>query len=410
MSSRIRKVLYLAAHGGFAGQAVPLGGGAAVANMLTEAWAASAPFDVRLVGPSILDGNAPSARDIVNFNERAYARFCHAFRDAATNEVLKHDPRETAVLVNDISEGPDFERLARAGFRIVTIYHVDVVAYIAAIYLRGRVRPATLARWWERLRGPLAPVLPAILRLIFDQQRASVEFSRKIVVPSRGMLDVLLETYDGIPRERVEVLPWGARESVDARAEAERLRRSYGIPENARVLLCLSRISPEKGQDLLLDALRRVRNPGPLWLFICGEPAFMQGAAYFQRLRTMAASLSNVRVVFPGYVEGLTKAAYFELADLYVFPSKHESYGLTLVEALAAGKPALALDHHGAREILDAPYGRIVKSVEEMARSLDDLLDDPARLRRMGDAARAWATAHPFGESVRRLESILLSC
>ncbi len=83
----------------------------------------------------------------------------------------------------------------------------------------------------------------------------------------------------------IHVLPWGISDPGlpgDARA----LRREYQLPENARVLLTLSRISPEKGQDLLLEKLieweRRDDYPRePLWLFICGEAAFMQGFAIF---------------------------------------------------------------------------------------------------------------------------------
>ena len=59
---------------------------------------------------------------------------------------------------------------------------------------------------------------------------------------------------------------------------------------------------------------------------------------------TLAARLKRTRVVFPGYVTGERKRAFFALADLYVFPSRHESYGLTLLEALAAGLPAVCLD------------------------------------------------------------------
>jgi hypothetical protein len=70
-----------------------------------------------------------------------YAAFCRRFEAAATAEVLRHDPARTAVLVNDISEGPDFGRLAAAGYPIVTIYHVDVVAYVSAIYARQLVGP-----------------------------------------------------------------------------------------------------------------------------------------------------------------------------------------------------------------------------------------------------------------------------
>jgi hypothetical protein len=204
------KVLYLAAHGGYAGQAVPLGGGAAIANLLAAEWERTRPFDLELITPAILGSAAPSARQLVSFSESQYAAFCDAFRQAATREALRHDPASTAILVNDIAEGPDFERLARAGFRIVTVYHVDVVAYIASIYLRRWLRPQSLTRWWERLRGgPIGTLAPSILRLIFEQQRASLRWSERVVVPSGDMKSILQRCYPATPPERIEVLPWG---------------------------------------------------------------------------------------------------------------------------------------------------------------------------------------------------------
>ena len=243
-------MLYTAAHGGFSGQAVPLGGGAAIANLLTDEWSRSKPFDLKLLGPAILGASAPSARDIVSFNERQYASFCDLFRDASTREVLRHDPARTAVLVNDISEGPDFERIARAGFRVVTIYHVDVVAYIASIYLRGWIRPESLTRWWERLRASLlGRISPAILRLIFEQQRASLLWSERVIVPSAGMKSILLRCYPDTPPGRIEVLPWGCpplpperSRDQEGAVDAVALRAEFGIQPDAHVLLCLSRI------------------------------------------------------------------------------------------------------------------------------------------------------------------------
>ena len=70
--------------------------------------------------------------------------------------------------------------------------------------------------------------------------------------------------------------------------DPEPLRREFGVPHDARVLLTLSRISPEKGQDLLLEALleweRRDDFPQhPLWLFVCGDAAFMQGQRFLRK-------------------------------------------------------------------------------------------------------------------------------
>jgi len=408
---KIRQVLYAAAHGGFAGQAIPLGGGAAVSNLLQAEWARTRPFDLELLGPALLGAGAPSGRDLVTFNERQYAAFCNAFREAVTTRILEENPEETAVLVNDISEGPDFARLQQAGFRLVTIYHVDVVAYIAAIYLKDRVRPATLTRWWERLGG-LGGLAPDILKLIFAQQRASLLYSDSVVVPSSGMKRTLLECYPETPQFRIQVVPWGAPELSDPGADD--IRAEFGVPEGAQVLVTLSRISPEKGQDLLLEALlewERTAPPAkPIWCFICGEPAFMQGQAHMEKLRRLAARLKSIRVVFPGYVMGARKRAFFEAADLYVFPSRHESYGLTLMEALSAGLPAVALDHLGSRDILRPEFGRMISDANPRTalwREIAALLANPEERRRMGLRAAAFAAASPFSAAAARLARLL---
>lgn len=354
--SRIHRVIYSAAHGGFANQNIPLGGGAAIANWLTAEWERTKPFDLELVTPSILGkGAAPSARDLVRFSEREYAAFCGRFEEAATARILLEDPRTTAVLVNDVSEAPDFRQLAEAGFRIVTIYHVDVIAYVAAIYLREWIAPERLVRLHERF----GKWWPRILQLIFAKQRASAACSASIVVPSQGMRHVIERCYG---KARVDVVPWGAQPVVysDAEivAEVERLRAEFGIKAGTRVLLTLSRLSPEKGHDILLRELRRYK--GDAVLFICGEPAFMRGESYTRKLRRLAAELSAVRVVFAGYASGIRKAAFFRMADVYVFPSRHESYGLTLMEAIEAGCRVVCLNHSGAREIVTPEYGEVV--------------------------------------------------
>ncbi|MBI5282226.1 MAG: glycosyltransferase family 4 protein [Candidatus Solibacter usitatus] len=407
-----RRILYLAAHGGFAGENLPLGGGAAVSELLLEEWGRRG-LEVKLISPAVLGGGAPGGRELVEYNERQYAAFCDAFREASTEEALRHDPATTSILVNDISEGPDFARLRAAGFRVVTIYHVDVVAYIAAIYLRGVVGPAALARTWEGLRAMgAARIAPRILRLIFEQQRASLEYSNAVVVPSVGMKEILLAGYRGARAERIHVVGWGAPPAAEADPAIDP-RREYGAPDEARVLLCLSRISPEKGQDRLLESLLAWEESGrmperPVWLFICGEAAFMNGRKHMEKLQALAARLKRIRVVFPGYVAGGRKRAFFAMADLYVFPSRHESYGLTLMEALNAGLPAVCVENAGSREIMTPELGVTVQAGEPLWPAIAGLLEDEERRAGMGRAAVEFAAARPFRASAARLAELLL--
>ena len=400
---------------------MPLGGGAAVANHLIAEWNRTRPFELRLLAPSILGDAAPTARELVLFSELRYARFCRRFERAVTEEILRHDPASTIVLSNDVSEGPDFRRLAGRGFAVYTIYHVDVVAYVAAIYGRGLVSPETLARAFGRLeRWKLNGLLPDVARLIFEKQRASVEYSRGLIVPAAGMRDALVRSYPGTPPEKIHVVPWGVwREDAGpeaVHAEARRLRAEFGVPDNALVILTLSRISPEKGQDLLLEALleweRRGDMPAqPLWVFLCGEAAFMRGRRFDARLRALAGRLRRVRAVFPGYVAGARKLAFFRLADVYVFPSRHESYGLTLLEALAAGLPAISLDHHGARAVMRPECGEIVPmgSKSQIVAGLRGALERMlASEERRPGRGRATSAARQFTGSAAAIAELLL--
>jgi glycosyltransferase involved in cell wall biosynthesis len=401
-----RRVLYTAAHGGFSAQAVPLGGGAAVCDHLVEEWTRTRPFPFQLITPEILGASAPTGRALVQFGERAYAAFSNAFERASTQEILRHDPATTVVLVNDVSEGPDFAALGARGYRVYTIYHVDVVAYVSAIYLRGFLSPETTVRWYPRLR----PLLPAMARLVWAKQEASVRHSRGLIVPSAGMREVMLRCYPFCPPEKIHVLPWGAW-TTSSHADPQPLRNEFRIPEDARILLTLSRISPEKGQHLLLDALyeweQRPDYPArPVWLFICGDAAFMQGQRYLDRLQRSAARLRKTRVIFPGHVTGERKAAFFALADLFVFPSRFESYGLTLLEALASGLPAVCLDHHGARSVMRDDFGAIVQP-SGLRPAIARLLEDDAGRRRMGQAARQFAQGERFSDRAAQLAEIL---
>jgi glycosyltransferase involved in cell wall biosynthesis len=247
-------------------------------------------------------------------------------------------------------------------------------------------------------------------RLVWEKQEASVRCSRGLIVPSKGMREVLLRCYPNCAAEKIHVLPWG-NWNPETSGDAEPLRREFGVPENARVLLTLSRISPEKGQDLLLDALleweRRDDYPAyPLWLFVCGDAAFMQGQRFLQKLRERAARLRRTRIVFPGYVTGDRKWAFLALGDLYVFPSRHESYGLTLMEALAAGLPAVCLDTTGARSVMREEFGALVPE-SGLRAAIASLLADEECLKKMGAAAREFARGQRFSDRAAELASLL---
>ncbi|MDE2040464.1 MAG: glycosyltransferase family 4 protein [Elusimicrobia bacterium] len=435
-------LIFVGSHLGYPMDRTPLGGGAMVGLHLARAWAADASLRLAVLGsgsrPPFKDSSCASyvqlgraEGELSGLSEWAYARFCRNFERETTDWILSRaaewEPGRTAVVLNDLSEAPDIPSLKRAGYRVTTIWHVDVVDYFSKLYLRGCLDAAGSAGLYEALRrARLSGLLPDVLKLVFEKQRRAVELSDLMVLPSRAMAQTLGRCYGGTFRQsrpvegRCLVQPWGALGAWRA-AEPSRLKRlrdHYGIGPRARVLLTLSRISPEKGIDILLEALLKLERSGRLYedvvVLVCGEAAFMRGRSYLARVRQAASALKRARVFFPGYLSDEEKPEFFALAQLFVSPSLHESYGLTIVEALRSGLPVLASDHYGVRDILKPAYGVAVaypdrrRAPQALSAPLEALLGDPGKLAAMGRAAAAAGGAMTFEAAASALTGAVL--
>jgi glycosyltransferase involved in cell wall biosynthesis len=341
------EVLYAAAHAEFP-DSEPLGGGKAVADYLIREWRGHGMFPLTVLSPRAL--KLPLRKPLAEMGELEYARFCGQFEAAATAEILRRDPRECVILCNDISEGPDYAGLGVRGYRLATIFHVDVVEFFTKFYLHNLVPAHVAARWrWFS-------VMPRVLRLVFQKQFECVRWSRRLIVPSPPMRDMILRCYPWCPAENIVVLPWGNIAAATGAAGSP----SLDIGEEEFVVMTLSRLSPEKGIERLLAALELLDRRGTkLRVFICGGPAYMHGRAYEHRLRKQAHRLRRVTVQFTGHVTGAAKAALLCRADLFVSPSRHESYGLTIAEAMAAGCRVISHSHYGAAgEVVNCAHPR----------------------------------------------------
>ena len=376
------RVVMTAAHGGYDSDRVPLGGGAAVCERLRTTWPVtligSGPLsDHRLGG---LGDRVPS-----QLSEFEYARFCRRFEREATELILGMSPRPV-VLSHDISEGPSFTRLARAGVDCLAILHVDVVDYFQRFYL-GDVLPARSWTWLHRSTREWLK-WPDLLQLVFEKQLQAAQSCRYLVVPSLAMKRVLLECYPQMPPGRVQVVPWGAPLVQPSAEEVEaakvRLRAEWG---EGPFVMTLSRISPEKSQDVLL---REVRGGT---VVIVGAPSYMRGQRFYEKLKRTACARP---VIFAGHLGGAEKRAALELASVFVVCSRHESYGLTILEAMAAGCPIVGVRSYGVDATVEPAWGRVVETGAQLGGAIQELLDDPALAARLGAAARERALQCSF--------------
>lgn len=162
------------------------------------------------------------------------------------------------------------------------------------------------------------------------------------------------------------------------------------------VIVCVSRLVPRKGQDVLIRALPRVRRAVP------GTALLLVGAGrYDGRLRQLAARHGVAEhVVLTGGVPHEELAAHYAAGDVFAMPCRTrragmdvEGLGIVFLEASASGLPVLAGDSGGAPDaVLEGETGFVVdgRDVESVAERLVRLLRDPELRTRMGAAGRAW--------------------
>jgi phosphatidylinositol alpha-1,6-mannosyltransferase len=172
----------------------------------------------------------------------------------------------------------------------------------------------------------------------------------------------------------------------------EEIRARHGLSDRPLVV-CVSRLVPRKGQDVLIRAMSRVRRRVPdACLLIVGD------GPYRAALQRMAADAPAGSVVFAGQVAEEELPRYYAAGDLFAMPCRTrlgglevEGWGNVFIEAAACGRPVLVGDSGGAREsLVDGVTGLLVdgSDVAAVADGVAAILADPKLAQAMGRAGR----------------------
>lgn len=217
--------------------------------------------------------------------------------------------------------GPDVVHLhsSKAGLagrvllrrRIPTLFQPHAWSF----YAPGHTRAA--AKAWERFGARWAQLL--VCGSVGEALAASEHRVRAPILVAPNGVDV--DHYAG-----VAVLP--------------------GDALRAPIVLCMGRMVPQKGHDVLLRAWKIVQSEVPtaeLWLVGHGDQA--------SRIAEMARGLSNVRLF--GWTDD--PRWFYERACLVVVASRYETLSLSMLEAMASGRPVVSTGVHGAREAISQP-------------------------------------------------------
>ncbi len=229
------------------------------------------------------------------------------------------------------------------------------------------------------------PALSAALRVGIRHARAVTAASGytaravRAAVPSHVPLSVL---YPGVDVDRFAP-------SVDGTPVRER----HGLGSSP-VVLCVSRLVPRKGQDILIQSMEYVRQLVPEAVLVLAG-----GGPYRPKLETEAAGTPAGSVVFTGEISDEDAPRYYAAADVFAMPCRSrwgglevEGFGIVFLEAAATGKAVVAGRSGGADEaVVDEETGLLVEGREPkaVALAIERLLNHRETADRMGSAGRA---------------------
>ena len=296
--------------------------------------------------------------------------------------------------------GGTYSQYLRAPFVCSTLFRkvdlvIDVengVPYFSPLWRR---RPSVCLvlhnhrdQWAMRFPRPVASVARAVEQHVIP----AVYRRRPFVAISSSTAEGLLEM--GVDERRIRVIEPGVDVSP-TRGHAK---------SPTPLFVALTRLVPHKQVDLLLDAWREVQPvTGGRFVLIGDGPELV-------RLRRKATEVPGAEML--GWVDNAEKEHWLEEAWFLVHGAYHEGWGIVILEAAAAGTPAVAVDAPGVRDaVVDGVTGILVDGSEQslaasLARAWIDLAADRELCQQLGSAARQRAAQYGWERMVDSWEEV----
>ena len=235
--------------------------------------------------------------------------------------------------------------------------------------------------------------------------RYSARRSRRILADSAATKRDVEQTFDIAP-DRVDVVypgvderyrPFNPADPADT-AALQLLRAKHGLPE--RMILYQGTLEPRKNVDRLVSAFARLVARGlPHALVLAGGKGWQYEAIY----RAIEDNDLQDRVYLPGYVPRKEQPVWYNLAELFVYPSQYEGFGLPPLEAMACGVPVITSDTSSLPEVVgDAGLTVDPTDVEALAEVIRIVLTNSDKAAAMRLAGRKRASQFTWPAAARR--------
>ncbi|MBU1190104.1 MAG: glycosyltransferase family 1 protein [Gammaproteobacteria bacterium] len=202
----------------------------------------------------------------------------------------------------------------------------------------------------------------------------------------------------------IAVIPRGVDTRLfDPQRRNPRLRRQWGLADDALAVLYVGRLAREKNLDEVLDAFRAIQEDHlTARLILVGDGPLRDTLAH-----------DNPDIICTGMQRDTALAEHYASADLFLFPSRTETFGNVTLEAMASGLPVVAYDDAAAKlHIRHRSSGMLAPEtgISYFTDMACELAGDVQLRRRLGNAAREHAGKIDWEHVVLDLEALLIRC
>jgi len=287
---------------------------------------------------------------------------------------------------------------------------VDLVAILA------RSRPKLLTihafpKYAER-EGKASVFLKVLYRVYLQTIGRHVVNSAKVVTAvSRFTMEECIK--NGIPKDKIVVIENGIDLNDYKPVQYSDLEAKFGINGGDILILSISRITWHKGYEYALKSVSAMvkKVDKPVKYMIVGP---VEDPNYYLSLEKELERLGlRETVIFAGLVSHNLKLQALSRADIFLAPSVHEGFGLTILEAMAMGKPIVASDCEGFRTVVDhMKDGILVQpgNPEEMTDAILVLLTDPDTRDMLSKSALSKVREYAWQKRVTAYEELYYKC
>jgi glycosyltransferase involved in cell wall biosynthesis len=302
---------------------------------------------------------------------------------------------------------PVVKALRSLDFDVIHTQHPIWVGAWGAWYARwAKVPLVTTVHTEYRLFAHLMP-LPEPLVEAYLRARVTRHCNKcEVVTTAVPSMRRLLR--QGGVRRPIEILPNPTEIAAFTGVSGGPVRATYGIPADALLLGFVGRLSIEKNLAFLLDAAVRVMRTHPEVFFLLVGDGTEREALEEQAHREGLAD----RVLFSGAMPHASIPPFQAAFDLFVTASLSETQPLAYTEAMASGKPVVALKAPGAQDMIEPGKNGLLSEPEAgpeaLAEQIAALVEDAPRRREMGAHARESVQQFDVARVAEKLEAIYL--